>query len=390
MRLKVVAIVALLVVGGAAVAVSLGVFTPAATNATSLLTAPATVADVTDSIAATGTVQAASQYTLAFGTAPVESSGSSASDSASDNATGANAPSVEWPVTDVKVAVGDPVTAGQVLATAGTADLERQVADAKRAASSAEIQLKQAKADRADATDTASRRQTQIALNNAQSGYAKASSDLAALIALRAYRTITAPAAGTITDVAISKGVDAPDGAAITMISGDLRVSTEIVESDIAAIKLDQQATVTVSALDATLQGKVVSIAPVGSSSGSSGVVSYAVTIAVDSPPAGLRPGMTADVTIVAASATGVLSIPSRALSGSAGAYTVRVVAADGTVSVRDVEVGLVTSSLAEIKSGLQAGERVVTGTSSSQNSTTTVGGGGAFPGGGFIRQGRP
>jgi len=386
MRLKVVAIVALLVVGGAAVAVSLGVFTPAATNATSLLTAAATVADVTDSIAATGTVQAAAQYTLAFGTAPSESSGSSAS----SNATGANAPSVAWPVSEVKVAVGDRVTAGEELATANTADLEAQIADATRAASSAELQLKQAKADRADASDTASRRQTQIALNNAQSGYARAKADLDTLVALRAYRTITAPAAGTITDVSISKGVDAPDGAAITMISDDLRVEAEIVESDIAAIKLDQQATVTVSALEATLQGKVVAIDPVGSSSGSSGVVSYAVTISIDSPPAGLRPGMSADVTIVAASATNVLSIPSRALSGTSGAYTVRVVAADGTVSVRDVEVGLVTSSLAEIKSGLQQGERVVTGTSSSQNSTTTVGGGGAFPGGGFIRQGRP
>jgi multidrug efflux pump subunit AcrA (membrane-fusion protein) len=99
---------------------------------------------------------------------------------------------------------------------------------------------------------------------------------------------------------------------------------------------------------------------------------------------------MSADISIVAASATNVLSIPSRALSGSAGAYTVRVVAADGSVSVRDVQVGLVTSSLAEITSGLQPGERVVTGTSSTQNSTTTVGGG-AFPGGGgFVRRGTP
>jgi macrolide-specific efflux system membrane fusion protein len=56
-----------------------------------------------------------------------------------------------------------------------------------------------------------------------------------------------------------------------------------------------------------------------------------------------------------------VLSIPSRVLSGTAGAYTVRVVADDGTVSTRSVEVGLVTASLAEIRSGLQAGDRVVT-----------------------------
>jgi len=230
----------------------------------------------------------------------------------------------------------------------------------------------------------------QIALYNAQSAAAKAKSDLSALEALRGLDKLTAPADGTITDVAIAKGVSAANGAAITMISNELRVSTEVVESDIAAIKVGQAATVTVSALDATLQGTVASIDPVGSASGSNGVASFAVIVSLDAPPASLRPGMSADITIVAASATNVLSIPSRALSGSTGAYTVRVVATDGSVSVRDVQVGLVTSSLAEITSGLQAGERVVTGTSSTQNSTTTVGGG-AFPGGGgFVRRGTP
>jgi len=389
MRLKLVAIVILLAVGGAAVAVSTGVLTPAATNATSLLTAAASVADVTDEIAATGTVESAAQYELAFGSVPAETSGSSSSSSSSSSSTSNSlASSIDWPVTEVKIAPGDHVTAGQVLATANTADLESQIADAKRAASAAALQLKQAKTDHAAASGTAAKRQTQIALYSAQTAAAKAKQDLAALVALRGHETLAAPVAGTITDVAISRGSDAPSGTAITMISGELRVSTEVVESDIAAIKVDQQASVTVSALDASLQGKVVSIDPVGSASGSNSVVSFAVTVSLDSPPAGLRPGMSADISIVAASATNVLAIPSRALSGSAGAYTVRVVAADGTVSVRDVEVGLVTSSLAEIKSGLQAGERVVTGTSSSQNATTTVGGG-AFPGGGFVRQAR-
>jgi RND family efflux transporter MFP subunit len=390
MRLKLVAIVVLLAVGGAAIAAALGAFAPPATNATSLLTAAASVTDVTDEIAATGTVQAASQYALAFGAAPVASDGGATADSTASNASGTV--SVDWPVKDVKVAAGDHVTAGQVLATADTADLESQIADARRAASSAALQLKQARSDHANASGTAARRQTQIALYNAESASAKAKSDLATLVALRAHASITAPADGTVTDVAITAGADAPDGAAITMLSGALRVSTTVVESDIASIKLDQQATITVAALDASLQGRVTTIDPVGSASGSNGVVSFTVVIELDSPPAGLRPGMSADVSIVAASATSVLAIPSRALSGSAGSYTVRVVAADGTVSVRDVEVGLVTSSLAEIKSGLQAGEQVVTGTSSSQNSTTTTGGagGGAFPGGGFIRQGRP
>jgi multidrug efflux pump subunit AcrA (membrane-fusion protein) len=90
---------------------------------------------------------------------------------------------------------------------------------------------------------------------------------------------------------------------------------------------------------------------------------------------------MSADVTITTATAPGVLAIPSRALTGSAGGYRVRVLAADGTVAVRDVTVGLITSSLVEIKSGLQAGETVITGTSSTQTTTTRNQGG--FGGGG-------
>jgi RND family efflux transporter MFP subunit len=391
MRLKVLAIVVLLVVGGAAVAVALGVFSPPANAASTLLTSAAATTDVTDDIAATGTVQAASQYELTFGAAPVQTTASDSTDGSASNDSGGT--TVSWAVTKVNVAVGDQVKKGDVLATAGTSDLEAQIADAKRNASSAALQLKQARADHRDASGTAARRQTQISLYNAESAYAKAKSDLADLVALRAYKTITAPADGTVTAVSISAGSDAPSGTAITMIAGTLQITTNVVESDISAIKVDQQADATIDAIDASLKGTVVSIDPVGADSGSSGVVSFAVVVQLDAPPAELRPGMSADISIVAASATNVVAVPSRALSGSAGNYTVRVVAADGTVSVRSVQVGLVTSSLAEIKSGLQAGEQVVTGTSSTQNATTTGNGGGgfgAFPGGGTIRRGTP
>lgn len=371
MRLKVLAIVVLLVVAGGAIFLSFGGgLAPAATAATTLLTATASVADVSDDIAATGTIAATTQYTVSFGTA-----------------TGST--SVTWPVTKVNVAVGDTVKTGQLLASADTTDLNAQIADARRAASSALLQLHQATDDRAAATTTQAKRQTQEALYNAQTGYAHAKSDLADLEALLTTATLKAPEDGTVTAVAITAGADAPSGAAITMISNDLQVTTSVVESDVSSIKVGQQASVTISAIDATLNGKVTSIDPVGTSSGSNGVVSFPVTVALDAPPSGLLPGMSADVTITAASATGVLSIPSRALSGTAGAYTVRVVADDGSVSTRSVEVGLVTASLAEIKSGLQAGDRVVTGTSSAQNAaTTTGGGGGVFPGGGVIRGG--
>ncbi|HET7181949.1 MAG TPA: efflux RND transporter periplasmic adaptor subunit [Candidatus Limnocylindrales bacterium] len=391
MRLKVVAIVVLLVVAGGAVFASMGAFTPTASNATTLLTTAAAVQDVTDEIAATGTVEAVAKSFLAFGQAPVIVDG----DSAEDGSQGgdATAASVTWPVATLTVKVGDVVTKGQTLATADTTDLEAKIADATRDAKSAALQLKQAQADRDDASTTQQRRQTQQALYNAQTTDAHAKASLADLEALRDHATLTAPAAGIVTAIAITAGADAPTGAAITLLSSELVVTTSVVESDIASIEVGQTATVDVSALDASLRGTVATIDPVGSGSGNGGVVSYAVQVALDAPPATLRPGMSADITITAASATNVLAIPSRALAGNAGSYTVRVVAADGTVSTRNVEVGLVTSSLAEIKSGLQAGDLVVTGTSSTQNTVTNGFGGGGLNGGGggtVIRGTRP
>ena len=388
MRLKLFALIGLLVIAGGAVFVAIGGLGAPATLASTLLTTAAAVSDVTDEIAATGTAQAASQYALAFGVAPTVADGAAESVVAPADPV---ANGVEWLVDEVKVVAGDHVTKGDVLATASTADLEAQIAEASRAAKSAALQLKQATDDRANASTTAAKRQTQMALYNAQTSDAHAKASLAALVALRGHVRLVAPADGIVTRVAISTGVTAPSGTAIALISSEMRISTSVVESDVAAIKAGQESSVTIAALEATLRGKVVSVDPVGSGGGSGGVVSFAVAVQLDAPPSGLRPGMSADITIVATSATGVLAIPSRALSGAAPNYTVRIVAADGAVSTRSITVGLVTSSLAEVKSGLQAGDLVVTGTSSTQNALANGGtvGGGAFPGG-IIRNTRP
>ena len=76
------------------------------------------------------------------------------------------------------------------------------------------------------------------------------------------------------------------------------------------------------------------------------------------------------DITIVTASATGVLTIPAAALRGTAGDYRVQVLGADGTPTTRPVTVGLVTSTDAEIRSGLNEGEMVVTGTAADRLAT--------------------
>jgi len=383
MKWKLLAIVALVAGGAVAIAASFGAFGASASAASSFLTSQAAVADVVNQVAATGTVAPTTTYTLAFGVAP---SSAAAASSSSSSANGSGSSTVTWPVKSVAVKIGDRVTKGQVLATASTTDLQAQVDDAARAFETAEIQLAQAQAQRDNATTTDAIQQAQIGLYNAQTRNAHASSSLIALEAQLKLASLRVPVTGIVTDVAIQAGSDAPSGAAITLAGGTLEVTTSVVESDVASISVGQAATVTIAALDGVaIDGTVASIAPAASSSGSSGVVSYAVEVALTNPPDGLRSGMSADVTITTASATGVLAIPARALTGTAGSYRVRVLAADGTVATKVVTVGLITSSLVEIKSGLQAGDVVITGTSTQQSTTNRAGGGtnGAFPAGG-------
>lgn len=381
MKLKLLAIVALLAGGGLAVAASLGTFGASATAASTFLTAQAAVADVVNQVAATGTVAPTTTYSLAFGAAP---STTAAASSSSSSAQGSS--TVTWPVKTLAVKVGDGVTKGQVLATASTTDLQAQVDDATRAYRTTQIQLSQAQTQLDGATTTGATLQAQAGLYNAQTANAHARASLIALAAQLKLATLTAPVAGVVTAVAVQAGSDAPSGAAITLAGGTLEVTTSVVESDVASISVGQAATVSIAALNgASIDGTVATIAPAASSGGNSGVVSFAVEVALTNPPAGLRSGMSADVTITTASATGVLAIPARALAGTAGAYRVRVLAADGSVSTKDVTVGLITASLVEIQSGLQAGDRVITGTSTQQSTTNRAGGGtnGAFPGAG-------
>jgi RND family efflux transporter MFP subunit len=289
----------------------------------------------------------------------------------------------------VTAKVGDVVKKGDVLGTATNATLTADIAAAKNDWTSSILQRLQAQDAYDAATTTSAIRQTRGSLLNAQNAVAAARAKYTDLKKAATLDKLVAPDAGVVTAVNVTAGSDVPTGAAITVASTSYEVTAEVVESDVSSMKLQQAATVSVAAIGADLDGTVTAIAPTAtaSSGSSTGVVSFAVTVALKSPPATLRPGMTADVTITTAAASGVLAVPAAALRGAAGNYTVLVVTAAGTPEARPVTVGLITSSLVEIKSGLNAGEVVVTGTSSTQRTTTGTGAGGAgglvVPGGG-------
>jgi macrolide-specific efflux system membrane fusion protein len=373
MKRKLLALVVLVGIGIAALAVTFGGLGAAAATTTQYLTTPATVGNVSDEVAATGSLAAATTYGLVFGADPYLPTSADEAPQATRT----------WPVTDVRVKPGDRVKAGDILATASTADAQADLAAATADLRTANINFTIAKerlADARDADDTDAERQALIQYYAAQNQKAKASQDRGDIQRQIKAATLRAPIDGIVTTVNITKGFDAPAGAAILVASTTFTVTTDVVESDLADIELGQAATITVDAIGAELDGTVTAISPTPSDS-QTGVVSYPVTITVSDPPATTREGMSADVTITTATATGVLTVPSSALKGGAGDYSVLVLNADGTTRVVPVEVGLVTNTMAEIKSGLAEGTAVVTGTTADLVGTSTTGR--AFPGGG-------
>ncbi len=160
-------------------------------------------------------------------------------------------------------------------------------------------------------------------------------------------------------------------------------------EADIAKMAVGESATVTLPALtSANVTGTVTAVA--STSTVVSNVVTYDVTIALNSPPSTVKVGMTADVSVVVQTATNVLELPSAAITTTGPISTVTVLA-NGVKKVTTVTTGLVGDSTTQIESGLKVGEVVVepvasvsaastTGTSSTGGGFT---GGGGFPGGG-------
>jgi len=212
--------------------------------------------------------------------------------------------------------------------------------------------------------------------------------------------TLLAPSDGLIVAVNILPGVNSPtSGYAIEESVTPMVATASFTESDITNLKTGQAAQVSVTATKTIVEGTVTQITPVSSTGASSGagnqssVVSYTVIVTLTDPPATVLAGMTATISVTTASVDNVVRIPATALSGSASAgYSVLVMASDGSVSTRSVQVGLVTTSMAQITSGINEGDTVVTGTSTTRTGTSNSnnGGLGGLTGGGLGGFGGP
>lgn len=349
-------------------------------NAPALATSPATVADIENTVVATGTLEAAEMVSV-----------------------GAQ---VSGQIKSLKVQLGDSVKAGALIAEIDSTTQENNVRNARAALANVRAQrsmqvatLKQAqlaferqktmlaqeatsRADYESAEATLASTRAQIQALDAQILQAQTALDTAQ--ANLGYTRITAPMDGTVVALVAKEGqtVNAVQ-AAPTIIKlaklDTMLVSAEISEADVIKVRPGQKVYFTIlgnpdkryygtlrtiEPAPASLETESTTSSSAASSSSTSQAIYYDAKFEVPNPDGELRISMTAQVYVVLDEARQALTIPSAALGEKAGdgRYTVKVVNAEGRPEPRRITVGINNNAVAQVLSGLKPGERVVVG----------------------------
>lgn len=287
-------------------------------------------------------------------------------------------PSVDGTVDSINVQAGQSVNEGDVLMTIKNDELDRNVAEAQRAVAAAQEDLANAQKAlaSAQATPTTDVDGASAAAAGASAGYAdtntvsaaqrslaSAQANLDQANAKAAGRTVTAPSSGSIVELNAKVGATVTGG----MIMGEsdtsggkqcmqiadlskMKVTVQVGEKDIAKIAVGQSANVTYPAFpDIVSQGTVTAIASVASAdsgSGSGGSVTFNVDILIEAPDSRLKPGMTAEVSVVTEKLDDVVMVPTMALMTEDGEhYYVNLATDSEGKKTRRVKVTVVTQN---------------------------------------------
>ena len=281
-------------------------------------------------------------------------------------------PSVDGTVASINAQAGQTVNEGDVLMTIKNDELDRNVAEAQRAVAAAQEDLSNAQkalaaSQAAPTTDndagTASGATADTsAVSSAQRNLASAQATLDQANAKAAERTVTAPSSGSIVELNAKVGATVTGG--VVMGEGDtsggkqcmqiadlskMKVTVQVGEKDIAKIAVGQSANLTYPAFpDIVSQGTVTAIASVANSDSSygSGSVTFNVDILIEAPDARLKPGMTAEVSVVTEQLNDVVMVPTMALMTEDGEnYYVNLATDSEGKETRRVKVTVVTQN---------------------------------------------
>ncbi|WP_284078405.1 efflux RND transporter periplasmic adaptor subunit [Herbaspirillum aquaticum] len=349
----------------------------------SYLSAIATVTDIQDVVLASGTVKAYKQVSV-----------------------GAQ---VSGQIKSLKVALGDRVKKGQLVAEIDSLTQANALASAEYSLQNLQAQLRAKEASLKQAQLAYARQQMMLAgdassredFESAEATLNTTRADIAALQAQikdgaikvdtarlnLGYTRITAPIDGEVVAIVAQEGQTVNANQSTPTIIKVARMDTvtikaQISEADVVRVKPglpvfftilgdpDHRYRTTLRAIepapDSILQDDTATSTTAStSSSASSTAIYYNGLLDLPNPDGKLRISMTTQVNIVLSEAKEALVVPSTALGArdAQGRYTVRVLDAQGQAQERQVRIGINTNAQVQIVEGLKAGERVVTGT---------------------------
>ncbi len=171
---------------------------------------------------------------------------------------------------------------------------------------------------------------------------------------------------GSSGDLLIAEGRSVRERQVIIRIPDDsrMRVVARVHESRIGFVEPGLPAVITLESMpDHQLTGRVAGVSEYAIPSYNvymSHIKEYAVDIDIDDPPEGLRPGMTAQVNVLAERIKDAIQIPNHAVIGRSGRYFCAVPDSGGLLSTREISVGSSNEDNIVVLDGLQPGEQVV------------------------------
>ncbi len=187
------------------------------------------------------------------------------------------------------------------------------------------------------------------------------------------YTKITAPVDGIIISRDIDMGqpvaatLNAPELFTIAQDIEKMQIEVAVSEADIGKVKEGQTAKYVLDGYpDDIFYGTVTQVRI--DSTTTSNVVTYTVIVSVDNSDLKIKPGMTANVSIIVSESKDVLAVPNFALKFSPADNTKRYekqglwVQEKGKLVRKEVETGASDDTFTEIVSGINEGDLVATG----------------------------
>ncbi|WP_415909939.1 efflux RND transporter periplasmic adaptor subunit [Oleiharenicola sp. Vm1] len=256
-------------------------------------------------------------------------------------------------VREVVATSGSAVDQGAVLVQVDTSVEDAQLSGLEAQARLAEINVGRARELRANGTNT------QTELDTAETTLQQTRSAVAQLKATIAKKRIVAPFAGRLGIVQVYPGQFLSKGDAIAVLESidPIHVDFSLPQQEISRLAVDQPVRLTVDAYPGeSFEGKITALSPRVNDA------TRNLDVRATLPNRGekLRPGMFARVEVVLPAQERALVIPAAAVVYNPYGETVYVVAAN-VAQQRFIKTGGTRGDLTRVRTGLQAGDVIVT-----------------------------